>query len=238
MRHAGADVWIGSAAGGAGSRRMRREPRGFRSGARGKDYRCGRAARSRAAGGQHGRLRRPARLSSTSPTWWPSAPQRRYRRQPRAQHYIVGKLQGFGCPVDQRIFMRPTPIGNVAMKNIVAKIPGASPISCSSPRTTTASSCRTLWAPTTGVPRPACAGDGAPGLRAKNALTFWIAFFDGEEAFNPDWMDPDNTYGSRELAARMALSGDLRAREGFVLVDMVGGRNLQIKRRNRTRLPG
>src|SRR5579871_5864576 len=44
----------------------------------------------------------------------------------RVQQYLIGKLQSFGCPVDQEDFHSPTPIGNVAMKNIVAKIPGAS----------------------------------------------------------------------------------------------------------------
>ena len=45
----------------------------------------------------------------------------------RVQAYIIGKLKSFGCPVDQEDFHTPSPIGNVAMENIVAKIPGASP---------------------------------------------------------------------------------------------------------------
>jgi len=57
-----------------------------------------------------------------------------------------------------------------------------------------------------------------------------MVFFDGEEAFNFDWQDPDNTYGSRELAARMALSGDLAHTKAMILTDMIGGRDLIIKR--------
>jgi glutaminyl-peptide cyclotransferase len=64
----------------------------------------------------------------------------------------------------------------------------------------------------------------------KNALTIWIAFLDGEEAFNLEWKDPDNTYGSRELAARMALSGDLARTKAVILADMVGGKNLRLQR--------
>src|SRR6185295_5787436 len=46
----------------------------------------------------------------------------------KAQDYIVGKLQNFGCMVDQQTFRATaTPVGDVNMKNIVAKIPGASP---------------------------------------------------------------------------------------------------------------
>jgi Zn-dependent M28 family amino/carboxypeptidase len=56
----------------------------------------------------------------------------------------------------------------------------------------------------------------------KNVETIWLAFFDGEEAFNPNWADPDNTYGSREMAASLALSGDLRRVKAMILVDMVG----------------
>ena len=32
-----------------------------------------------------------------------------------AQQYIIGKLQSFGCPVDQEDFSTPTPTGTVAM---------------------------------------------------------------------------------------------------------------------------
>ena len=64
----------------------------------------------------------------------------------------------------------------------------------------------------------------------KNALTIWLAFLDGEEAFNVQWKDPDNTYGSRELAARMALSGDLARTKAVLLIDMIGSRDLRIKR--------
>src|ERR1700683_5029330 len=44
------------------------------------------------------------------------------------------------------------------------------------------------------------------------------------------WCTPDNTYGSRELAAEMALSGDLPRLKAMVLADMIGISNLQIKR--------
>jgi len=150
----------------------------------------------------------------------------------RVQAYIVGKLKSFGCPVDQEDFHTPSPIGNVAMENIVTKIPGASPDIV---LLTTHYDSKLL-------PGFVGANDGGSSTGValemarllcarKNALTFWIAFFDGEEAFNPtEWVDPDNTYGSRELAARMAVSGDLARMKAMLLVDMVGGRDLTIKR--------
>src|SRR5580704_11182970 len=46
----------------------------------------------------------------------------------RAQEYIIGQLKSFGCPVEEQDFHAPsTPVGDVAMKNIVVKIPSANP---------------------------------------------------------------------------------------------------------------
>jgi hypothetical protein len=44
----------------------------------------------------------------------------------RAQAYIIGQLKRFGCHVEEHDFHASTPLGNVAMKNIIAKIPGTS----------------------------------------------------------------------------------------------------------------
>jgi Zn-dependent M28 family amino/carboxypeptidase len=149
----------------------------------------------------------------------------------KAQQYIIDKLQSFGCTVDQQPFNASTPIGTVAMKNIIAKAPGASPDLL----------LYTGHYDTKMLPSFVGADDGGSSAavmlefarqvcKRQNALTVWIVFFDGEEAFNPDWKDPDNTYGSRELAARMALSGDIKRVKALVLVDMVGERNLVLKR--------
>ena len=149
----------------------------------------------------------------------------------RAQQYIIGKLQSFGCPVDQEDFHASTPIGDVAMKNIVAKIPGASPDIL----------LFTTHYDTKLLPNFVGADDGGSSTGVmlefarlacarKNAMTVWVAFFDGEEAFNVDWKDPDNTYGSRELAERMALSGDLPRVKALILADLVGGKNFHAMR--------
>src|SRR3979409_2673504 len=45
----------------------------------------------------------------------------------RAQAYIIGQLKNFGCPVEEQDFHASTPIGDVAMKNILVKIPSANP---------------------------------------------------------------------------------------------------------------
>jgi glutaminyl-peptide cyclotransferase len=58
----------------------------------------------------------------------------------------------------------------------------------------------------------------------------WIAFFDAEEAFNTEWHDPDNTYGSRQMAAQLSQSGDLPTIKAFILADLVGGRTPHFRR--------
>jgi len=150
----------------------------------------------------------------------------------RAQDYIVNQLKGMGCPADPEAFHTPTPIGDMEMRNIVVKIPGASPDIL----------LFLTHYDTKRLPNFVGADDGgsSTGLMLefarllcprKIALTTWIAFLDGEEAFNPTvWKDPDNTYGSRELAARMALSGDLSRTKAVILADMVGGRNLRLQK--------
>src|SRR6266403_4752467 len=44
----------------------------------------------------------------------------------RAQAYIIGQLKSFGCQVEEHDFHASTPLGDVTMKNIIAKIPGTS----------------------------------------------------------------------------------------------------------------
>ena len=55
----------------------------------------------------------------------------------------------------------------------------------------------------------------------------WIAFFDGEEAVQT-WSATDSRYGSREMAAKLAISGDLKKVRAFLLADIVGGKNARI----------
>jgi glutaminyl-peptide cyclotransferase len=65
----------------------------------------------------------------------------------------------------------------------------------------------------------------------KRTNAVWIVFVDGEETqqtFN--WVTSDSVYGSRELAARMAVSGDLKRVRVVILADMVGQYNLRIQR--------
>jgi Peptidase family M28 len=148
----------------------------------------------------------------------------------KLQDYLISQLKGFGCAVDTDSFSADTPIGRLEMKNIVVKIPGERPgILLLGTHYDTAR-----------IDNFVGADDGASstGLMLEMArllcgkrqrYSVWIAFFDGEEA-QKEWSDLDSRYGSRELAARMALSGDLKKVRAMLLADIVGSRDLRIPR--------
>lgn len=148
----------------------------------------------------------------------------------RAQAYIRSQLESFGCAVEEDNFTAQTPMGSVSMKNIVAKAAGSSPSVV----------LMLTHYDTANIPNFVGANDGGSSTgvmlemarqvcRRKNALTFWIAFLDGEEAFR-EWSDTDSVYGSRQMAAKLAVSGELKRVKAVILADLVGYRNLRFKR--------
>jgi glutaminyl-peptide cyclotransferase len=152
----------------------------------------------------------------------------------RSQDYIIAQLKSFGCAVDQDDFHAATPKGDVAMKNIIAKIPGSGQgIILLLTHYDTLGSVENFVgaedsASSTGMmiemARQLCAKKGP------NAV--WIAFLDAEEAFVNWDQDDDHTYGSRELAARMAVSGELKRVKAVLLADMIGQYGLKIERQS------
>ncbi len=141
----------------------------------------------------------------------------------RAQAYIIG--------VEEQDFHASTPIGDVAMKNILVKIPSANPnLILYASHYDTKRIDQFVGADDGGSSTGVLLELGRILCARKNAQTTWLAFLDGEEAFNFQWADPDNTYGSRELAASLALSGTLRHVKAMILVDMVGPANPVYKR--------
>jgi glutaminyl-peptide cyclotransferase len=149
----------------------------------------------------------------------------------RAQAYIIEQLKSFGCPVEEQDFHASTPIGEVAMKNILVKIPSDNPnIIVYASHYDTKRIENFVGADDAGSSTGVLLEFARIVCARKNALTLWLAFLDGEEAFNLQWADPDNTYGSRELAASLALSGTLRRVKAMILVDMVGPKDPVFKR--------
>jgi glutaminyl-peptide cyclotransferase len=141
----------------------------------------------------------------------------------RAQAYILEQLKSYGCPVEEQDFHASTPIGSIAMKNIIVKIPSTSPnIILFASHYDTKRIDNFVGADDAGSSTGVLLELARLFCARKNAQTIWLAFLDGEEAFELRWADPDNTYGSRELAARLALSENLQHVKAMILVDMVG----------------
>ena len=147
------------------------------------------------------------------------------------QEYVQSELTSYGCKVDVDSFSADTPAGRLPMKNIVAKVPGDKPgiIMLASHYDTKR------------IDGFVGADDGASSTAVMLELArllcpnhsghqVWITFFDGEEAVRFNWQDPDNRYGSRQMAAKMAMSGELPRVKALLLADMVGTKNLRFRR--------
>ncbi len=149
------------------------------------------------------------------------------------ENYLETELKSYGCAVETDAFSADTPAGRLAMKNILVKIPGEKPgIILLGTHYDTKRLENFVGADDGGsstgvmleIARLLC------GQKQAGKYAVWIAFFDGEEAVNKEWVDPDNRYGSREMAARLANSGDLPKVRAFILADLVGGRKPHFRR--------
>ena len=149
----------------------------------------------------------------------------------QAQDYITSQLSSFGCTVDTDAFYSDTPAGRLAMKNIVVKIPGEKPgIILLTTHYDTKKLDNFVGADDAGSSTGVMLELARLLCAKRRQYAVWIAFFDGEEAVRKDWHDPDNRYGSRQMAAKMAASGDLKKIKAMILADLVGGKALRIER--------
>ena len=145
----------------------------------------------------------------------------------KLQDYIQSELSSYGCKPEADDFHADTPIGRIPMKNIVAKIPGEKPgIILLGTHYDTKKLDNFVGADDGGSSTVIALEAARLLCKEKGKYAVWIAFFDGEEAVNREWHDPDNRYGSRQMAARLAASGDLPRIKAFILTDLVGGRNI------------
>lgn len=92
-----------------------------------------------------------------------------------AQSYISAQLKSFGCQVEEHDFQASSPIGNLVMKNIIAKAPGTSPASFFTPPTMTPSAFQTLSARMMVAPaRPSFSNSHEISALEKILLTFGL----------------------------------------------------------------
>jgi peptidase M28-like protein len=146
----------------------------------------------------------------------------------KLQDFLESELKSYGCTVEMDAFGADTPVGRLSMKNFLVKIPGEKPgVILLGTHYDTKRLDNFVGADDGGsstavmleLARLLC------GQKQAGKYAVWAAFFDGEEAVNKEWVDPDNRYGSRQMAARFATQGDLPNIKAFILVDLVGGKN-------------
>ncbi|HEV8385001.1 MAG TPA: M28 family peptidase [Candidatus Acidoferrales bacterium] len=148
----------------------------------------------------------------------------------QTQEYIRGQLKSFGCAVEEDNFEASTPAGRIPMNNIVGKIPGASAnVILLLTHYDTKRMENFVGANDAGSSTGLMLEMARLLCGQKRGLSVWIAFLDGEEAIG-EWSATDSTYGSRQMAAKLALANETRRIKAVLLADMIGDRNLGIRR--------
>ena len=148
----------------------------------------------------------------------------------KLQALILAEARARGAAVEEDDFTAQTPIGPIAMKNIIARFRGTSGRAV----------VLTGHYDTKRMPEIHFVGanDGGAStgflLEMARALAgrkltddVWLVWFDGEEAFGK-WSSTNGIYGSRHLAERWARDGTLRRIKALINFDMIGDKNLGI----------
>src|SRR5260370_40393671 len=148
----------------------------------------------------------------------------------QVQDYLLSELKSYGCTVETDAFTSDTPIGRLPMKNILVKSPGEKPgVILLGTHYDTLLMDNFVGADDAGSSTAVMLELARWLCPQKEKYAVWIAFFDGEEAMK-HWSDSDSRYGSRQMAARLAASGDIKRIRAFLLADIVGGRTAQFLR--------
>ena len=147
----------------------------------------------------------------------------------RLQAYIQAELMRYGCEVETERFDVDTPVGRLPMTNIVAKIPGDKPgILILATHYDTKRMSNFVGADDGGSSTAMMMELARLLCRKPSTYRVWITFFDGEEA-TKHWNAKDSCYGSRHMATKMRMSGEISKVRAFLLADMVGARTLRFR---------
>jgi Zn-dependent M28 family amino/carboxypeptidase len=148
----------------------------------------------------------------------------------KARAYIEAELRAAGVETRVMAFDATTPHGRLPMANVIGILPGKR-----ADVILIGGHYDTKWFP--GF-RFVGANDGGSSTalllqlarelqKAPREFTYWITFFDGEEA-RGEWTATDSLYGSRHLAAELTRTA--RLPRAVIVVDMIGDRDLGIRK--------
>jgi glutaminyl-peptide cyclotransferase len=153
-----------------------------------------------------------------------------------ARDYIKKQLQSAGLTVVEQPFEASTPAGRVKMVNLRATLP-AEAAGQSRPRLVIGGHYDTklfkdfvFVGANDGGSSAAFLIELARALKGRaNRVPIELLFLDGEEAVI-EWEGTDHTYGSRYYVEAARRDGTLKNITAFVLVDMIGDKDLLVKR--------
>jgi glutaminyl-peptide cyclotransferase len=149
------------------------------------------------------------------------------------RRYILEQLRAAGIEGREQAFEGQTPLGPIKMANVVATIPGArrERIALATHFDTKLYREFRFVGASDGASSTAVVLElGRALAQRKNPYTIELLFFDGEEAVNEEWRDPDNRYGSRHYVEQATKTGTLAGLKALILLDLVGDRNLNFRR--------
>ncbi len=149
----------------------------------------------------------------------------------KAEQFIVSHLQG--AQIEQDRFNVQTAAAPFAMDNIIAKFPGkkdgiivlAGHYDTNLPLKDTS-----FIGANDGGSNVGLMLEIASQLRTHppQGYSIWLVFTDGEEA-TVNWTDADSVYGSKHLAKRWAGDGTAAKVKAFLLLDMIGDKDLHFE---------
>jgi Zn-dependent M28 family amino/carboxypeptidase len=154
----------------------------------------------------------------------------------QARRYIMEQLRASGLTPVEQAFDADTPLGPKRMANVTVTIQGASParIVVGGHYDTKLFRQFRFVGANDGGSSAALLLELARVLKGrKNPLTLEMVFFDGEEAL-VDWVGSDHTYGSRHYVGEARRTGAIKDIRAMLLVDMVGDRDLRVRRESQS----
>jgi glutaminyl-peptide cyclotransferase len=150
-----------------------------------------------------------------------------------ARAYITRELSTLGLTVQEQPFTAATPVGPVAMVNLIVRLNGRRPerVLVTGHYDTKLFKDQVFVGANDGASSAALLIELARVLSARpREYTQELIWFDGEEAVRRDWAGQDNTYGSRFYVQAARQAGAISSIKAMVLVDMIGARDLIIRR--------
>jgi Zn-dependent M28 family amino/carboxypeptidase len=150
----------------------------------------------------------------------------------KTRQEIQHQLKQVGVTIEEDAFTASTPLGQAPMVNLIARIPGEQQkvvMVAGHYETKQFNDFRFVGANDGGSSTAFLVEMARVLAQRKNKFTYWLVFFDGEEAV-VQFSATDGLYGSRHLVQKLAARGELSRIEAMIVVDMVADAKLNIHR--------